>query len=76
LRLLLLTGCRPQEITTLRWADVDLKAKLLRLPDSKTGAKLVHLPAEALKTLKNWPMFDGSPYVFPVPAAVRAARTW
>jgi integrase len=39
-RLLLLTGCRKSEILTLRWDWVDPERKCLRLPDSKTGAKI------------------------------------
>jgi integrase len=41
-RLLILTGCRLGEIVTLKWEYVDLANKVLRLPDSKTGAKIVH----------------------------------
>lgn len=37
--LLMLAGCRLSEIMTLKWAYVDLEAKELRLPDSKTSAK-------------------------------------
>ena len=44
IRLLMLTGCRLNEIQTLRWEDVDLDAGELRLPDSKTGEKLTGLP--------------------------------
>ena len=65
IRLLLLTGCRPAEILTLQWRDVDLRRSVLQLPDSKTGAKTVHLPAAAAKLLKRWPKFAGSTYVFP-----------
>ncbi len=65
IRLLLLTGCRPSEITTLKWEDVDLKAKVLRLPDSKTGAKTVQLPSEAVTLLRRAPRFAESAYVFP-----------
>ncbi len=42
-RLLILTGCRLSEIMTLQWAHVDLPENVLRLPDSKSGAKVVHL---------------------------------
>src|SRR5262245_18799335 len=42
-RLLILTGCRLSEIMTLQWEHVDVAGKALRLPDSKTGAKVVHL---------------------------------
>lgn len=65
IELLLLTGARPNEIATLQWAHVDLKAAALHLPDSKTGAKVIHLSAAALQILKRWPRFAGSPFVFP-----------
>ena len=50
-RLLILTGCRLSEILTLRWEHVDFAGACLRLPDSKTGAKTVHLNAPALAVL-------------------------
>jgi integrase len=65
IRLLLLTGCRPSEILTLEWTAVDLKAGLLRLADSKTGEKVVHLPPDAARLLKRWPRHVGSSFVFP-----------
>ncbi len=37
--LLLLTGCRLNEIFTLKWEEVDLENNYLRLRDSKTGKK-------------------------------------
>ena len=43
IRLLMLTGCRRDEIVTLRWDDVDRTAGELRLRDSKTGARMVPL---------------------------------
>ena len=65
IRLLLVTPCRPAEVKALQWTYVDLDAALLRLPDSKTGAKVVHLPPEAVALLRSWPAFENSPYVFP-----------
>lgn len=50
-RLLLLTGCRKSEITLLRWDWVDFERGCLRLPTSKTGAKVVALASAALKLL-------------------------
>jgi integrase len=50
-RLLLLTGCRKSEITALRWDWVDFERGCLRLPTSKTGAKVVALAAAALELL-------------------------
>lgn len=65
IQLLLLTGARPIEIATLQWEHVNLKRGLLELPDSKTGAKVIHLPAAAVTLLRKWPRFAKSPYVFP-----------
>lgn len=62
-RLLLFTGCRLGEIMTLRWEYVDLAANLLRLPDSKTGAKEVHLGAAAIGVLDGIKPMDGNPWV-------------
>ncbi len=50
--LLMLTGCRLNEILTLKWSYVDLGAKAFRLPNSKTGAKTVHLGTAAVDRLK------------------------
>ena len=62
-RLLLFTGCRLGEIMTLRWEHVDLQSKLLRLPDSKTGAKEVHLGQAAIGVLKSITPATGNPFV-------------
>lgn len=51
-RLLILTGCRLNEIMTLKWEYIDFTDKVLRLPDSKTGAKVVHLGQPAIELLK------------------------
>jgi integrase len=63
IRLLLLTGARLNEILTLRWRDVDMGASVLRLPDSKTGAKTIHLNPPALAVLTSVPTVEGNPYV-------------
>lgn len=62
-RLLLLTGCRLREVLQLRWEDVDLSAGLLRLVDSKTGAKVVYLSAPARAVLANLPRTHGFRFV-------------
>lgn len=62
-RLLMLTGCRLSEIQKLRWEHVDLEAGELRLPDSKSGAKIVHLGAPAVAVLEGIEREDGSPWV-------------
>ncbi|MBF0153663.1 MAG: tyrosine-type recombinase/integrase [Magnetococcales bacterium] len=65
IRLLLFTGCRRGEVLKLEWAHVDLEQGCLRLPDPKTGAKVVHLGEPAIQLLRNLPRADGQPYVFP-----------
>lgn len=62
-RLLLLTGCRLGEWLGARWNWIDLERGLLRLPDSKTGARDVHLPAEAMAILEGLPRT--SVYILP-----------
>jgi integrase len=61
--LLILTGCRLNEIMTLRWEYVDLDAGVLNLPDSKTGAKTVYLGKPAIDTLRQLPRLPGNPWV-------------
>ena len=51
IRLLMLTGCRKSEILTLRWGHVALDAAELRLPDAKTGPRVVSLSPSAVKLL-------------------------
>ena len=62
-RLLLLTGCRLSEIQRLRWEHVYLDDGELRLPDSKTGAKTVHLGAAAIALLRSLPRVEKNPFV-------------
>jgi integrase len=65
IRLLVLTGARKSEILTLKWDHVDSERGCLRLPDSKTGAKVIPLGAAALETLSEIPRVEGNPYVLP-----------
>ncbi len=65
LRLLMLTGCRRNEILTLRWEEVDLEAAELRLRDSKTGPRVVPLSAAAVCVLAALPRVPGNPWVIP-----------
>ena len=64
-KLLLLTGCRRGEIVNLRWEHVDFERECLRLPDSKTGAKVVYLNAPARALLQELPRMAGNPRVIP-----------
>ncbi|MEO5365953.1 MAG: tyrosine-type recombinase/integrase [Magnetococcus sp. WYHC-3] len=63
--LLLLTGCRRGEVINLEWPHVDMERACLRLLDSKTGAKVVHLRAAAMELLAAQPHIQGTPFVFP-----------
>jgi integrase len=65
LRLLVLTGARRNEIASLKWDHVDFERRALRLPDSKTDAKIVPLGAPALSVLNALPRHKGTPWVFP-----------
>jgi integrase len=62
-RLLMLTGCRLGEIMTLQWEHVDIPGKALRLSDSKTGAKVVHLGQTAVELLEKIERVEGNPWV-------------
>ncbi len=48
---------------TLQWTHVDLAERVLRLPDSKTGAKIVHLGQPAVELLRDAERIDGNPWV-------------
>ncbi len=62
-RLLMLTGCRRNEVLTLRWADVDLEAGEIRLRDAKTGARSVALSPAARRVLAGMPRLPDNPWV-------------
>jgi integrase len=65
IRLLILTGARRGELETLRWAHVELDPGRLRLPDSKTGAKVIVLSAKAVSILRTLPKVKDNCFVFP-----------
>ncbi|WP_424833213.1 tyrosine-type recombinase/integrase [Ruegeria sp.] len=64
IRLLLLTGCRRNEIVRLRRFEVD--GNRLRLIDSKTGPRTVYLSPEARKIIERRMTVTGE-YLFPSP---------
>ena len=70
-RLLMLTGCRRNEILTLRWEDVDLEVGELRLRDAKTGARSVALSPAARKVLATLPRLPYNPWVIAGPQPAR-----
>jgi len=62
-RLLILSGCRLGEIMTLKWDYIDFHERALRLPDSKTGKKVVHLGIPAVEYLHHAQRIEGNPWV-------------
>lgn len=65
IRLLCFTGCRLSEVLTLQWSHVDFDHQCLRLPDSKTGAKVVHIGAPAIEVLSTVTPIAEIDWVFP-----------
>ena len=63
IRLLLLTGCRLNEILTLKWEHVDLENNALHLPDSKTGERTIHIGAATVECLAGIERIDDNPWV-------------
>jgi integrase len=63
IKLLIFTGARLSEVLGLRWEWIDFERAEARLPDSKTGAKTLHLPAPALAVLAELPREAGNPFV-------------
>ena len=63
LKVMLFTGARCMEILTLKWAYIDHDRGIANLPDSKTGAKALHLPPPALAVLASLPRINE--YCFP-----------
>lgn len=65
LKLLVLTGCRKNEILTLKRSQIDQYHRCLRLPDSKTGAIIVHLGAPAMQVIADTKAVAGNPFLLP-----------
>ncbi len=62
-KLLVFTGARLGEVLGLRWEWIDFERGEARLPDSKSGAKTLHLPPPALAVLAGLPRLEGNPHV-------------
>ncbi len=63
IQLYLFSGARRSEILSLKWEHVDIDRKMLRLPDSKTGEKIIRLNAPSVGVLGSLPRIVGNPYV-------------
>jgi len=65
IRFALLTGARKSEFLTMKWEYVDIKSRVVRLPDSKTGPRNLYLSERAIEVLDQMPRQQNNPYVFP-----------
>lgn len=65
IRLMLLTGARPSEIEALKWSEVDLEGRCLRLGESKTGFSNRPVSQAAIDVISSLTRNARSPYVFP-----------
>ncbi len=64
IRLLALTGCRLNEVLSLKWQDVDFEVGALWLEDAKTGSRAHAIGAPAMALLGRIQRVEGSPWVF------------
>jgi len=70
IRLLALTGMRRDEILGLTWAMVDHRHRCFRLPDSKTGQKVVPVSADALNLIRECRKVRDASGLSPLPTHV------
>ena len=63
LRLLLLTVARLNETLTAKWDWMDFENACIRLPDSKTGTKVIYLIPPAMQIINSMPRLEGNPYI-------------
>ena len=73
-RFLLFTGARPSEALGMTWPMVDFEARVVRLPESKTGQKALVLSAPAAELLAELPRTEGEARVFPPRQTERKGR--
>ena len=61
IKILIMTGARLGEILSAKWDWID--GDILKLPDSKTGAKDITLPSPVLDVLASLPRLELNPYI-------------
>ena len=78
IRLLMFTGARVGEVLSLQWQYIDLERGIASLPDSKTGFKVLQLPAPAVVVIDGLPQFNE--WVFPANSEsghmINIAKAW
>ena len=65
IRVLMLTGCRRNEIESLRWSEIDFERGFVSFGKSKTGAKVIPFSKAALDIIEAQPRLMSCDYVFP-----------
>lgn len=65
IRVLMLTGCRRNEIESLKWSEVDFERGFVSFEKSKTGAKVIPFSKAALDIIEAQPRLLSCDYVFP-----------
>ena len=65
IRLMIETGCRRDEILTLRWADVGAVQGKIRLRDGKSGFRAVRVSPSTMRLLEALPRKEGNSWLFP-----------
>ena len=63
IRLLVLTGCRRNEVVELQWNDIDRTSGELHIRDGKTGGRMVPLTPEVRKVLDGISKVPDNPWV-------------
>jgi integrase len=67
LRMLVLTGCRRNEVSQMKWSEIDDKRQLWLLPAERTKSDRAHvvpLSSQAWAILQSLPQINGSDFVF------------
>jgi integrase len=66
-KLLILTGCRREEIGGLKWSEIDLDTEIMSIPGTRTKNHKTHtliLPAAAVEILRSAPHREGREFIF------------
>jgi integrase len=74
-RFTILTASRVGEVFRATWAEIDMDAKVWRIPAVRYKTQREHivpLSAAAMQVLAACPRFEGNPYVFPSPTKTGA----
>lgn len=64
IRMLIYTGCRLEEVLTLKWENIFLEEGYFHLKDSKVGETTIPLNESAKVIFSNLKPVKGNPYVF------------